>query len=50
MELIAVTILTGLMEMSELLQANGGLLFFSSLFAIIWVTGIIIVLRRWEGN
>jgi hypothetical protein len=47
-ETIALVIFARLMEVSRFLEENAGLLFFSSLFLILWMTGIITVLRRWR--
>jgi hypothetical protein len=49
-ETIALLIFARLMELSQLLVENGGLLFFSSLILILWLIGIITVVRRWAGQ
>jgi len=49
-ELIAVLLFARLMEVSQLLRENAGLLFFSSLFTVLWIGGIITVVRRWSGE
>jgi uncharacterized membrane protein len=49
-ETIALLIFARLMELSLLLLENAGLLFFSSLFLVLWLTGIITVVRRWAGQ
>jgi hypothetical protein len=49
-EVIGILIFARLMEFSELLKDNAGLVFFSSLFLILWITGIITVVRRWSGE
>ena len=50
LELIAVIIFAELMELSQFLRANAGLIFFSSLLLILWITGIITVVRRWRAE
>jgi hypothetical protein len=49
-EVIAVLLFARLMEFSQLLRENAGLLFFSTLFMIVWLGGIITVVRRWSGE
>jgi len=49
-ELIGILLFARLMEISRFLEDNAGLLFFSSLFLILWMTGIITVLRRWRAE
>ena len=49
-ETIALLIFGGLIELSLFLLENAGLLFFSSLALILWLTGIITVVRRWAGE
>jgi hypothetical protein len=49
-ETVAVLIFARLMELSQLLVENIGLLFFSSLILILWLIGIITVVRRWAGQ
>jgi hypothetical protein len=47
---IALLIFAWLIELSQLLLENAGLLFFSSLLLVLWLTGIITVVRRWAGQ
>jgi hypothetical protein len=49
-EVLGILIFAQLIEFSELLRDNAGLLFFSSVFLILWITGIITVLRRWRAE
>jgi len=49
-EVIGVLIFASLIEFSELLKNNAGLVFFSSLLLILWITGIITVVRRWRAE
>jgi hypothetical protein len=49
-ETIGLLIFARLFELSQFLMDNAALLFFSSLFLILWLTGIITVLRRWAGE
>jgi hypothetical protein len=49
-EVIAVLLFARLMDFSQLLRENAGLLFFSTLFMIVWLGGIITVVRRWSGE
>ena len=49
-ELIGILLFARLMEISRFLEDNAGLLFFSSLFLILWMTGVITVLRRWRAE
>ena len=49
-ETIALLIFARLMELSQLLLENAGLLFFFSLLLVLWLTGIITVVRRWAGQ
>jgi hypothetical protein len=49
-ELIGILVFARLMEISRFLEDNAGLLFFSSLFLILWMTGVITVVRRWRAE
>lgn len=49
-ETIGLLIFARLFELSQFLMDNAALLFFSFLFLILWLTGIITVLRRWAGE
>lgn len=49
-ETIAFVIFARLMELSQFLRENAALLFFSALFLILWLTGIITVVRRWRSE
>ena len=49
-ETVAVLIFARLMELSQLLLENAGLLFFSSLLLVLGLIGIITVVRRWAGQ
>ena len=49
-ELIGILVFARLMEMSRFLEDNAGFLFFSSLFLILWMTGVITVVRRWRAE
>jgi len=50
LELIPLLLFAWLVELSEMVQANAGLLFFVPLFAIVWTVGIILIMRRWDGR
>jgi hypothetical protein len=50
LELIPVLLFAWLVELTELIQANAGLLFFLPLFAIVWTVGVISIMRRWDGR
>ncbi len=50
LELIPVLLFAWLVELTELIQANAGLLFFLPLFAIVWTVGLISIMRRWDGR
>jgi hypothetical protein len=49
-ETIALLIFARFIELSLFLLENAGLLFFSSLALIFWLTGVITVVRRWAGE
>jgi hypothetical protein len=49
MEIIALVIFARLFEISQFLQNNAALLFFSSLLLVLWLTWVITVVRRWRG-
>lgn len=49
-ELIPILVFAWFIELSQLIQSNAGLLFFTPLLAILWSVGIITVMRRWEGR
>jgi hypothetical protein len=49
-EVIAVLIFALFMEVDQFIRENAGLLFFSSIFLILWLSGIITVVRRWAGQ
>jgi|694.fasta_scaffold89925_3 hypothetical protein len=50
LELIPVLLFAWLVELTQLIQANAGLLFFLPLFAIVWTVGVISIMRRWDGR
>jgi hypothetical protein len=50
LELIPVLILAWFAELTQLIQANAGVLFFLPLFAIVWTVGVISIMRRWDGR
>jgi len=50
LELVAVVLFARLLEASQFLRENAALLVFTSVFLILWFTGIITVVRRWEGR
>ena len=49
-ELIGILLFARLMEFSQMLRENAGLLFFSTLFMVLWIGGIITVVRRASGE
>lgn len=49
-ELIPVVIFAWFVELAKLVESNAGILFFSPLLAIVWVSGIIFTMRRWDGR
>jgi hypothetical protein len=49
-ETVAVLIFARLMELSQLLLENAGLLFFYFLLLVLGLIGIITVVRRWAGQ
>ena len=50
LELIPVLLFAWLVELTEMIQANAGPLFFLPLFAIVWTVGVISIMRRWDGR
>jgi hypothetical protein len=50
LEVIPVLLFAWLVELTEMIQANSGLLFFLPLFAIVWTVGVISIMRRWDGR
>ena len=50
LELIPILVFAWFIELTQLIQSNAGLLFFTSLLAIFWAAGIIAVMRRWESR
>jgi hypothetical protein len=50
LELIPVLVFAWFVELTEVIKANAGLLFFLPLFAIIWTVGVISIMRRWDGR
>ena len=50
LELIPVLLLAWFVELTQLIQANAGVLFFLPLFAIVWTVGVISIMRRWDGR
>jgi hypothetical protein len=50
LELIPVLLFAWLVELTQLIQANAGLLFLLPLFAIVWTVGVISIMRRWDGR
>jgi hypothetical protein len=49
-ESLALVIFAWLMELSRFLEDNAGLLFFTSLLLVLWLTGVINVVRRWRSE
>jgi hypothetical protein len=49
-EMIGLLIFARLMELSELLRESAGILFFSFVFAVIWLGAIFTIVGRWRGN
>lgn len=49
-ESLALVVFAWLMELSRFLEDNAGLLFFTLLFLVLWLTGIITVVRRWRSE
>lgn len=49
-EMLGVLIFAWLMELSEFLRANAVLLFGFFTFLLLWLTGIITVVRRWAAE
>jgi hypothetical protein len=49
-ELIPILVFAWFVELTQLIQSNAGLLFFTPLLAIVWALGIIAVMRRWESK
>jgi hypothetical protein len=50
LELIPVLLFAWLVELTQVIQANAGVLFFLPLFAIVWTVGVISLMRRWDGR
>jgi hypothetical protein len=50
LEVIAVLIFALFMEADQFIRENAGLLFFSLIFLILWLSGIITIVRRWAGQ
>ena len=49
-ETIALVIFARLIELSQFLRDNAALLFFSLFFLILWLTGIITIVRNWRSE
>lgn len=49
-ELIPIVFLAWFLEITNFVEANFGLLFFTPLLAIVWALGIIFVMKRWDGR
>jgi hypothetical protein len=49
-EVIAFLVLTQLYYVSDFLERNAALLFFLSLFLVLWLTGVITTVRRWRAE
>ena len=49
-ESLALVIFAWLLELSRFLEDNAGLLFFTSLLLVLWLTGVITVVRRWRSE
>jgi hypothetical protein len=47
-EIIGILIFARLMELSQFLRENALLLSVPSIFLLLWLTGIITVVRRWR--
>ena len=49
-EIIGILIFARLMELSQFLRENALLLSVPSIFLLLWLTGIITLVRRWRKN
>ena len=49
-EIIGVVIFAWLLQASHFLMENALLLFLTSAVLILWMTGIVTLMRRWEGR
>ena len=49
-ESLALVIFASLVELSVFLEDNAGLIFFISLLLVVWLTGVITVVRRWRSE
>ena len=49
-ESLALVIFAWLMELSRFLEDNAGLLFFTSLLLVLWLSGVVTVVRRWRSE
>jgi hypothetical protein len=49
-ELIPIVVFAWFVELSEFVESNFTLLFFTPLLAIVWALGIIAVMKRWDGR
>mgnify|MGYP006946329165 CR=1 FL=1 len=49
-ELIPIVIFAWFVEITDFVEANFTLLFFTPLLASLWALGIIAVMRRWDGR
>ena len=50
LELIPVLVFAWFVELTRIIEANAGLLFFLPLFTILWTAGVITIMRRWDGR
>jgi hypothetical protein len=49
-EMIPILLFAWFVELTQIIQANAGLLFFTPVLAIVWAFGIIFIMRRWDGR
>jgi hypothetical protein len=47
-EMIPILLFAWFVELTQIIQANFGLLFFTPFVAIVWALAIIAIMRRWE--
>ena len=49
-ESLALVIFAWLIDLSRFLENNAGLLFFTSVLLLVWLTGVITIVRRWRSE
>jgi hypothetical protein len=49
-EMIPILLFAWFVELTQIIQANAGLLFFLPLFTLVWIVCVLSVMRKWDAK